>query len=244
MRALWVVPCFNEAKRFDALGFTRLVESHDLSVLFVDDGSSDETRSMIEAFVRDQSRAQILALPRNVGKGEAVRRGMMAALESGLDWVGYADADLATPPEELHRLTEVAAHGDADVVLGSRVALAGARIDRKGARHYLGRCFATYASLLLDEKVYDTQCGAKLFRDTPGLRAALAQRFVSRWVFDVELLARLGARRGPGRSPRLLEVPLRRWVDVDGSHIKPTTVPKIAIDVLAATADILRRRRT
>ena len=77
------------------------------------------------------------------------------------------------------------------VVIGSRVGLLGHDIDRSLRRHYLGRIFATVSSAVLDLPVYDTQCGAKAFRVTPALRAALADPFTSRWAFDVELLGRL-----------------------------------------------------
>ena len=81
--------------------------------------------------------------------------------------------------------------GTTDVILASRVSLLGRRIVRSTRRHYLGRIFATLASRILRVAVYDTQCGAKLFRCAPALAAALRDPFLSRWVFDVELLGRL-----------------------------------------------------
>ena len=97
------------------------------------------------------------------------------------------------------------------------MALLGHRIERSWARHYLGRLFATASSQVLGLPVYDTQCGAKVFRDGPALRAALATPFTSRWAFDVELLGRLGT----GADRRFLEVPLERWHDVGGSKLRP-----------------------
>ena len=67
----------------------------------------------------------------------------------------------------------------------------GTDIRRSAVRHYTGRLFATAGSLVLGVPVYDTQCGAKAFRVTDALRAALAEPFVSRWAFDVEVLGRL-----------------------------------------------------
>jgi hypothetical protein len=96
----------------------------------------------------------------------------------------------------------------------------GANIDRRALRHYAGRIFATLASLVLGMAVYDTQCGAKLFRADAAVARAFAEPFLSRWIFDVELLARL--RRETDGEPlgtRLLEIPLPSWRDVAGSKL-------------------------
>lgn len=105
--------------------------------------------------------------------------------------VGYIDADLATPVPEIKRLCRLMNEGTTDVILASGVSLLGRRIVRSTRRHYLGRIFATLASRILRVAVYDTQCGAKLFRCAPALAAALRDPFQSRWVFNVELLGRL-----------------------------------------------------
>ena len=105
-----------------------------------------------------------LILEKNYGKGEAVRRGLMQGLSKSYAYLGFADADLATPVTELARLYDVARAKDIAIVLGSRWLRIGARIERSGARHYLGRVFATFASQLLDLPIYDTQCGAKFFK--------------------------------------------------------------------------------
>jgi hypothetical protein len=101
------------------------------------------------------------------------------------------------------------------MVIGSRVQLLGRRITRSTVRHYAGRIFATCASLVLGLPVYDTQCGAKLFRATPVLACILDRPFTSHWIFaDVELLARyLDAARTDGhRAPELIyELALKTW---------------------------------
>jgi hypothetical protein len=122
---------------------------------------------------------------------------------------------------ELERLLEERERTGADVVLGARVGLLGWNIQRAAHRHYLGRVFATAASMVLGLRVYDTQCGAKVFRRTADLERALAEPFRSRWVFDVELLGRIviEQRRNGGRRGGFLEVPLRTWADVPGSKL-------------------------
>ena len=110
-----------------------------------------------------------------------------------------------------------------EMVFGARVQLLGRSIERQAHRHYLGRIFATAVSLVLDLRVYDTQCGAKLFRVSPELRALFAEPFVSRWIFDVEIIARLiNTRREldlPPVEQAIYEYPLQQWRDVSGSKL-------------------------
>ena len=130
----------------------------------------------------------------------------------GCKITGFWDADLATPLEQIVDLAAVLlADPKLLMVFGARVRLLGRNIQRQPVRHYLGRCFATTASTLLRLPIYDTQCGAKLFRITPELGVVLADPFQSRWIFDVELLARFMARhRGAPDAvrDRIYEYPL------------------------------------
>ena len=202
-----------------------------IHLLLVDDGSTDGTALLLERICRAvPGKARLLVLDRNHGKAEAVRRGLLEALEAGSDFVGYLDADFATPGEEMVRVLGLLQGGRAQVALGSRVALLGAQIDRKPARHYLGRFFATFASLILRLPVYDTQCGAKAFRASPALALALEEPFHARWAFDVELIGRLLA--VGFTSEDFIEVPLRRWVDVEGSRLRPIHFPLLGWELV------------
>lgn len=239
-----VIPCFNEERRLDPRAVAALLEDPDVRVTLVDDGSTDGTAALLRRVEAEHpGRVRALILPRNGGKSEAVRQGMRASLDAGAAVVGYADADFATPPDEILRLRSELVAQDATAVLGARVRRLGSSIDRKPLRHYLGRVFATAASLALRIGVYDTQCGAKLFRDVPALRAALEDPFTSRWAFDVELLARLlNPRAGvePVRPQELVEVPLRAWRDVAGSKLRGANMVKAGAD-LARIAWRIRR---
>lgn len=230
-----VVPCYNEAARFDQAAFQEyLARDRHTSFLFVDDGSSDTTLEVLHR-LRDCAldRVEVLSLPKNVGKGEAVRRGLCAAAVSGPAFLGYWDADLATPLEAIPELREQL-EGDENclIVLGSRVRLLGRSIERSPVRHYLGRVFATLVSLLLSLPVYDTQCGAKLLRNDQRVVSALGRPFGTRWVFDVELMARLLTEEGAGENS-LVEFPLRCWKDVKGSKVR-------WYDFLLAGKDLLK----
>jgi glycosyltransferase involved in cell wall biosynthesis len=230
-RRVVVVPCFNEVARLDADAVVSLLDDACTDVLFVDDGSTDGTRALLQALARVHApRVRVLAIDDNRGKGEAVRRGLLAAVEAGADVVGFLDADLSTPVEEMRRILAVLdERADVDVAMGARVAMLGRTIERSPTRHYLGRVFATAASTLLGVQVYDTQCGAKAFRIGPALRAALAAPFVSRWAFDVELLARLLSTLPVSR---VVEVPLLRWHDVPGSSLSPGAMVRAGVDLL------------
>jgi glycosyltransferase involved in cell wall biosynthesis len=247
-KTILIVPCYDEAARLDQGEFLRLAAARsDLELLFVDDGSRDGTAEVLERMHAVEPRLSVHRLARNGGKAEAVRRGLLAALDRGADVVGYADADLATPVDELLRLVRAMAERGSAVVLGSRVRLLGAAIERRPARHYLGRVFATIASLALRIDVYDTQCGAKLFRRGDALRQALETPFRSRWAFDVELLARLleGGPVAPGLAPaELREVPLEAWRDADGSKLGLRAMIRAGLDLLGMLVRSRLRRRS
>jgi glycosyltransferase involved in cell wall biosynthesis len=233
-----VVPCYNEADRFQAAPFADAVAAGNLRFILVDDGSTDGTRDMLEALARElHPRITLLALDENHGKAEAVRRGISAALLQSPRLVAYLDADLATPISELDGMCSLLdARPELHVVLGSRVALLGRDISRSQVRHYLGRVFATAASLTLSLTVYDTQCGAKVFRNTAAVRSVFAQPFLSRWIFDVEILARLEALALEGLLPSLdrsaAEYPLLHWRDVSGSKVRPAAAAGASVELL------------
>jgi len=239
-----VVPCHNEAGRLDVARFRELAETQCVRLLFVDDGSRDDTTNVLRR-LDAVAGIDILTLPRNVGKAEAIRHGLLHALEDGAQTLGYFDADLATPPSELLRmLALLEERADLSFVLASRVALLGRRIRRRAWRHYLGRVFATLASVFLRIPVYDTQCGAKVFLVTPALRHALATPFRSSWVFDVELIGRLlrgSARVAPVPLAQFEEMPLREWRDVGGSRLGPGGMARAAVDLLVVGYRMNRR---
>lgn len=234
-----VVPCYNEARRLDVAAFVgALDERPALRLLFVDDGSVDDTRAVLDGIAAARpARAAVLALARNGGKAGAVWAGLRHVLADAgagrADYVGYWDADLATPLPVLADLVALLrARPACHAVLGSRVRLLGRRIERRPARHYLGRVWATAASAVLGMPVYDTQCGAKLFRVAAPLAASLDAPFLSRWAFDVELLARLRAAIGDQDVDEcFVEHPLAAWRDVAGSKLTAGAALRSGLDL-------------
>lgn len=212
--------------RVDAFEHFLLHDEHsNIHLLFVNDGSTDNTLNMLKNFcARFPERTSVLDQQPNRGKAEAVRRGMLHAIAGGdAEYTGFWDADLATPLQQIPDLLAcLVKNPRLNMVFGARVKLLGRHIDRRPLRHYLGRCFATTASALLQLPIYDTQCGAKLFRNTPELAHLLAAPFHSRWIFDVEILARFLALHKGDRHPlreEIYEYPLPVWTDVAGSKV-------------------------
>jgi dolichyl-phosphate beta-glucosyltransferase len=230
-----VVPCYNEEERLELDRYLEFAARNlDVGFLFVNDGSTDATETVLTKGVEaNPDSMDLLSLPTNMGKGEAVRRGLLEASKWGAEVVGYWDADLSTPLEELEGMMETLnANAHHIGVLGSRVKLLGRAIERNPLRHYVGRVFATAASLVLDLPVYDTQCGAKIFRVTPDLKRILDRPFRSRWIFDVELLARLRVVLGEETERRVPEYPVNTWRDVGGSKVRPKDLVIAAKDLV------------
>lgn len=233
MKTVVVVPCYNESKRLPQEDFLRYAEEHDdVSFLFVNDGSRDNTLEMLQTLTARHERLALLDVQPNGGKAEAVRRGMLyAAQEMKPQYIAFWDADLATPLDEIAPMVAWADKGY-DVVMGLRLMRLGAKVRRKTLRHYLGRCFATVASMMLHLPVYDTQCGAKLFRREV-VEAIFPERFITRWLFDVELLARYKQQYGVERAiDYIYEFPLFRWEDIDGSQLKSRDFFKAPIELM------------
>lgn len=208
---LLVIPCFNEAQRLTSNPFA---ERADMHFLFVDDGSNDGTADLVRSWALPH--VEVLSLPCNEGKAEAVRQGMLHALKQERTWLGFWDADLSTPLEEISTMLAWASilNKRVDAVWGSRVLRLGGEIHRHFHRHFMGRCFATIVTFLLGITPYDTQCGAKIFR-SPCVDKLFREKFISRWFFDVELVL-----RAQEENIAIEECPLSLWNDVAGSKLR------------------------
>ncbi len=247
-----VVPFYNEEHRLRPEPFFGFLASANtlhraVRFLFVDDGSTDNTLNLLKAMqlraaeLGHEGRITILEQRPNGGKAEAIRNGMLAAISAhntGCEYTGFWDADLATPLSAIPQLlAQLEAGPHLHMIFGSRVRLLGRRINRIATRHYLGRIFATAASQTLRLPIYDTQCGAKIFKITPDLAHVLAHPFISRWIFDVEIVARYIQLRGRDFCfSSIYEFPLEAWEDVGGSKLR-------SHDFLHAAFDIFRIHR-
>jgi glycosyltransferase involved in cell wall biosynthesis len=239
-RAVIVVPCYNEARRFDPRIFQAFAREHRrIRFLFVNDGSTDSTLELLAGLQRcDPECFTVCDLAENRGKAEAVRQGLLRAFETEPEYLGYWDADLATPLDAILTFCAILdTRPDIEMVFGARVSLLGRAVERSPLRHYLGRMFATAASLALGIGFYDTQCGAKLFRATHEIMGVFRCPFATRWIFDVEIMGRLIATRRGTRRARVdrvvYEFPLHEWRDVAGSKVRPRDFVRAFVELAA-----------
>lgn len=206
MRLSLVVPAHNEEERLEPMlrAYASALGS-DAEVIVVVNGSTDDTVGVARRVAADHPTLQVIDIPERIGKGGAVRTGFARARA---DLVGFADADMATPPAEFMRLVEAAEHSDG--AIASRWA-PGARIyGRTWLRTAASRVFSLLVRMLFGLPFADTQCGAKVFHRR-FLPLYLANSTVNDLAFDVELLLLL-TRAGA----RLTEVPTS-WTAVPGS---------------------------
>jgi glycosyltransferase involved in cell wall biosynthesis len=224
-----VIPAFNESRRIadslrsvrEFLGRTAL----SFEILVVDDGSTDETATIVRRFEGEGVR--LIHHAENRGKGHSVRTGVLKAIGT---YVLFTDADLSTPIDELHKLYDIAERDPADIVIGSR-AIDRSYIERHQSRFREtgGIVFNRLVRIALGLKLHDTQCGFKLFhRDRT--RSIFEKQTIDGFGFDPEILF-LAARR----RLHIREVPVR-W-----SHADDTKV-RVIRDGLRMVADLVRIR--
>jgi dolichyl-phosphate beta-glucosyltransferase len=240
-----VIPCYNEEQRLpgdDLLSFLEAEPSITLCV--VNDGSTDGTLAALERLrQRCPERIVVCNLAHNRGKAEAVRAGVQHVASTGTwPFIGYWDADLSTPLSESSRLLAALKEApDCWLALGSRVKRLGSNIERQASRHILGRVFATCASSILGFPVYDSQCGAKLFRAAT-VGVFFEEPFLTRWLFDLEMLVRLRNQCGPRAVDMAREVPLQQWREVRGSKLKLRDMFRVPRELMMIRRHYNRRR--
>lgn len=213
-KVLLVIPCYNEAGRLNLGQFEDFCSN--CSFLFVNDGSTDNTLDILKNNLKENM--FVLDLAENFGKAEAVRQGMLYAKclpgYKNTIWVGYWDADLSTPLTELknfiiyYKIFDL----EVDAIFGSRILKLGSSIKRMHLRSLCASIFNMLTSVILNLKCHDSQCGAKLFKKEL-IDVAFSQPFISKWLFDVEILLRL-------KDYRVIEYPLVSWQHVSGSKLK------------------------
>jgi glycosyltransferase involved in cell wall biosynthesis len=211
-----IVPAYNESERLEKSLTTILsyLKNHDAEteLIVVDDGSTDNTAANAKDILGSSGavRTSIISYHSNLGKGRAVRLGLLASRgEVAL----FTDADLSTPISETPKLVDPITRGECDLTFGSRA------LDRKligvhqpWRRELGGRVFNLVVRMATGLPFWDTQCGFKAFRMSV-CRPLIEGATIDRFGFDVELLY-LAHRAGL----RLREIPVR-WNHFEGSKV-------------------------
>jgi dolichyl-phosphate beta-glucosyltransferase len=252
-----IIPCYNEEDRLAPPDFTHFLEGQpSRTLVFVNDGSTDRTAVIIDAMAKEKP-GQVLALhlKRNRGKAFAVTEGFRFCLSSRqgstapaeptgstapagsagpegprflpFDFIGYLDADLSTGLEEMARISAIVMDKRLDFAFGSRIKTMNTTIHRSFFRHIVGRTLATIVDSRLRIGIYDTQCGAKLFKADLA-RTITREPFHTRWLFDVEIFMRI-LRESP--AARGEEIPLLTWNAGTGSKLSIWQIGKVVRDL-------------
>ena len=216
-----VVPCFNEEIRWSHHYWEQICAIQNLRIFFVNDGSTDGTSDKISKHL-GTSNHELLELPENLGKAEAIRNGINHVLNENCIGVGYLDADGAFPIQDIKTQIDVfkrfvRSGSNPPAVWSSRVQLAGRAIERDILRHYFARILVTFLALRLKFSVYDPQSGMKIFPPSKTLEACLNSPFKTHWFVDLEIFLRW--RRESGANMKIWEEPLLGWKDVKGSKL-------------------------
>jgi dolichyl-phosphate beta-glucosyltransferase len=209
-----IIPAYNEECRLPAYLRTILdylgQQPSSFEVIVVDDGSSDGTAAVVERFRAENGGVRLIALPSNMGKGYAVKTGMLNA--SG-ELRLFTDADGATPITELERLKKELAEG-ADVAVASRAFQNGSTtVQSRLHRKLIGNMFNFIVRVCAVGGIRDTQCGFKLFT-ADSANTVFSLQTIKGFGFDVEVLY-LSRKKGY----RIVEVPVN-WTDVTGSKVR------------------------
>ncbi|AUC15231.1 transcriptional regulator [Tenacibaculum sp. SZ-18] len=225
-----VIPCYNEEKRLLSNEFTNFIDKHTgYHLCFVNDGSKDKTLEVLHSIRKGREDfITVYDCEKNGGKAEAVRQGMLHMLqEEDLDYIGFLDADLSTDLRDFDDLVNTIQNSDYKIVSGSRISRMGANITKESARKIISQTINYIIRKILSMDFKDTQCGAKIFhRDV--IEISFKDKFVSKWIFDVEIFRRVTLHYGLDKAKRMLcEQPLKRWIHADGSKLSMRDSVKI-----------------
>ena len=214
-KVVLLIPAYNEERRIEpvlrdyAAYFRGHFPAGSFQIVVVLNGCRDNTFGVVQSVMRDFPEVSALNFAAPIGKGGALIEGLKLA--RGSDWIGYVDADGATPPQAFHDLLN--RRDEADCVIASRW-IRGAVLhqEQTGRRQFASRVFHAIVECLFWMHIADTQCGAKVMRAEAVEKIHSSLR-IADMAFDINLLYAL-KRSGY----RILEVPTE-WTDKIGSKV-------------------------
>jgi len=225
-----VIPCYNEEERLLSEEFKQFAHKNlGYHLCFVNDGSTDNTLSVLKKIKEDNpDNISIYNCKQNGGKAEAVRQGILHLVkDQQLDYIGFLDADLSTNFRDFDDLVKTIESSDFKIVSGSRIARMGANITKESARKLISMSINLIIQTILGMPFKDTQCGAKVM-DREIASKMFNKKFVTKWLFDVELFMRMKKYYGKSEVKSMIcEQPLKRWIHADGSKLSMKDSVKI-----------------
>ena len=226
-----IVPCFNEEKRINLDYWSKLSEIPNVHWIFVNDGSSDGTKSLLNQI----SNSSVINLERNSGKAEAIRKGILETFNKNQTEIflfGYLDADSAFEIEDIKNVIKLSFSKEStyDSYWGSRVALSGRNIARNNLRHILSRILITIFGYRLGNLPYDPQTGFKVFNFNHEQMTIFDKNFQTKWFVDLEILLRFNA--VSGKDMKIWEEPVNTWRDIEGSKIRGLEIISVFRDLI------------
>ncbi|ARV10193.1 transcriptional regulator [Winogradskyella sp. PC-19] len=240
-----VIPCYNEEERLLSEEFLDFVNTNSgYHLCFVNDGSKDNTLNVLKDLQKGrEDYITVYDCEKNGGKAEAVRLGMLhMSKKEDLDYIGFLDADLSTDLADFDDLVKTIETSDFKIVSGSRISRMGANITKESARKIISLTINYIIRKILSMDFKDTQCGAKIFHKDV-IDIAFKEKFVTQWIFDVEIFKRMTMHFGLTKAKSMLcEQPLKRWIHTDGSKLSMKDSVKIVFQ-LAQIAWVYRNKK-
>lgn len=221
-----VIPIYNERERFSLSEFDNLLGFEELTLIVIDDGSSDDLLEFLQQKYLHKRSCRFIRFSINQGKSEAVRKGISIAMEDNFDFIGVLDGDFSYSAKEFKRLLEYASFSDVDVVSGVRT-FSNSKSLLLSLRLWQGLAFRYFVNVAFFTKFRDIQCGLKIFKSTSISIASLETPFINAWLYDLELLL-----RNQDLMRLYREVELNYWEHKPLSNLKLAQVPKILLCVL------------
>lgn len=230
-----IIPCYNESERILGHEFLHFVSNNpNIDLLFVNDGSTDNTLFELEQIKEKHSNIEVLNISINSGKAEAVRRGMLEAIKNNkYEYFAFLDADLAIPTDEFERLYSLTiSNPNLEFTYLSKIRRVGADVHQPYKRFLMGRILSFMTRLSLKLPVYDTQCGCKLFSKRIAIQI-FNTPFISSWLFDIEIFWRiLNLTNRQFFIDHTQEVPLNKLVDRGNSKVSGKALFKLPFEFL------------
>ncbi|WP_299120297.1 response regulator [uncultured Winogradskyella sp.] len=241
-----VIPCYNEEERLLSDEFLTYIDKNSgYHLCFVNDGSKDNTLEVLQKLQKGREDfITVYDCHKNGGKAEAVRLGMLhMSKKEDLDYIGFLDADLSTDLSDFDDLVKTIETSDFKIVSGSRITRMGANITKESARKIISLTINFIIRKILSMDFKDTQCGAKIFHKDV-INIAFKEKFVTQWIFDVEIFKRITIHFGLKKAKAMLcEQPLKRWIHADGSKLSMKDSVKI-VGQLAQIAWVYRSKKS